>query len=319
MFVGKVKPEESTGTIYNSSITAEVTKCIGDIEEQSPFIRTDPENNVRNNPSLPDNASESTKKSYANCKCFGIILAVIVVATMIAAITAAIMHHLQTPKTLQHEVSEAVPQQCSLPCTQLLSNITTDNGHLSCSSEVVRLQCDTGSLPATVGRINCSSGPTAMASLKCLQQICPAPSQPDHGQVLCDTAHTVGSSCKVTCKHKATTGEVSRQLTCLKNLTWSPLPTCLPPSCGSPAECQRQVMMIAGGELAGQTVDLVRPYPSSFAVYTSCLPHLPHRLKWGSMGFVEGSLIVCGGENTTESQSRACWILDKRTHTWMEH
>ena len=243
-------------------------------------------------------------------------MAVISVAMVIAAIIAAVIY---LPQIFHHQVSEAVPQQCSLPCIQLLSNITTTNGHLSCSSEVVRLQCDTGFLPETVGHMNCSSGPTSLASLKCLQQICPAPSHPAHGQVFCKTAYTVGSSCKVTCTHGATTGEASQMLACRKNLTWSPLPSCLPPSCGSLAECQRQVMMLAGGELAGQAVNLVRPYPSSFAVYTSCLPHLPHRLKWGTMGFVEGSLIACGGENTTESQSRACWILDNRTHTWMDH
>ena len=81
-----------------------------------------------------------------------------------------------------------------------------------------------------------------------------------------------------------------------------------------------EVLIIAGGEKHGSLVNTVEVFPQSY--YSSCLPNLPEEVKWGSMGMLGHSLMVCGGQNMAEHPSRECWILDSQSKgilSWTHH
>ena len=72
--------------------------------------------------------------------------------------------------------------------------------------------------------------------------------------------------------------------------------------------CAADLLLLAGGELDGQLLDTLETFPMS--AYSGCLPRLPQPLKWGSLAFLENSLILCGGENSAEQPSKSCWALE---------
>ena len=72
--------------------------------------------------------------------------------------------------------------------------------------------------------------------------------------------------------------------------------------------CGADVLLLAGGELDGELLDTLETFPMS--AYSRCLPPLPHPLKWGSLAFMENSLVLCGGENSAEQPSKSCWALE---------
>ena len=73
--------------------------------------------------------------------------------------------------------------------------------------------------------------------------------------------------------------------------------------------CGADVLLLAGGEVNGKLLDTLETFPMS--AFSGCLPPLPHPLKWGSLAFMQNSLILCGGENSAEQPSKSCWILEK--------
>ena len=74
-------------------------------------------------------------------------------------------------------------------------------------------------------------------------------------------------------------------------------------------------LVLLGGEQDGQIVETVELF--SVSQVSSCkLPPLPKKLKWGNAGFVEDSILVCGGETEQEDHNRACWVLEAATGTW---
>jgi len=80
------------------------------------------------------------------------------------------------------------------------------------------------------------------------------------------------------------------------------------------------VLILAGGEEEGKLVNKVEVFPSSH--YSSCLPNLPIPLKWGSMGMLGETLLLCGGQNAAEQPTQDCWTLDNRrneTAEWRPH
>ena len=83
---------------------------------------------------------------------------------------------------------------------------------------------------------------------------------------------------------------------------------------------QENVLLMAGGEEEGKLVRKVDIFPSSN--YSSCLPNLPKPLKWGSLGLLGETLLLCGGQNGAEQPTQACWALDKEkkeSAQWKPH
>jgi len=76
-----------------------------------------------------------------------------------------------------------------------------------------------------------------------------------------------------------------------------------------------RALIFLGGERAGYMTDIVEVSP--FSSSTSCgLPPLPEKLRWGTAGFVSGSLLVCGGETELGNPSRSCWLLETKKGKW---
>ena len=74
------------------------------------------------------------------------------------------------------------------------------------------------------------------------------------------------------------------------------------------------VLIVAGGEEEDKMVNTVEVFPPS--PESSCLPNLPKALKWGAMGMLGETLLLCGGQNEAEQPSQACWTLDNKTAQW---
>ena len=74
-------------------------------------------------------------------------------------------------------------------------------------------------------------------------------------------------------------------------------------------------LLLLGGEQDGQIVETIELF--SVSQVSSCkLPPLPKKLKWGNAGFVDDSILVCGGETEQEDHNRACWVLEAATGNW---
>ena len=77
-----------------------------------------------------------------------------------------------------------------------------------------------------------------------------------------------------------------------------------------------QSLVFLGGERAGYMTDIVEVSPFDSSSLSCALPPLPEKLKWGSAGFVSGSLVVCGGENERKNPSCLCWVLEEKQDRW---
>ena len=232
-------------------------------------------------------------------------------------VTLALIYPSLTASSLNIADMMHSSNQCIMSCPDKSYNIIVHNGRVDCDTEVFRVQCDVGFDPQELREMDCSSL-TGDSSFRCSPQACSAPAHPMHGQTVCLISQfTVGSICQVECNHGTTAGGQA-SVTCQKDLSWSSLPACRPPPCSSTGRCQKTVMVLAGGERNGQVVNKVEVLDASLDAYTYCLPDLPEAVKWGSMGFVAGALLVCGGE-WHPYQSPACWVLDTTTTSWRRH
>ena len=82
------------------------------------------------------------------------------------------------------------------------------------------------------------------------------------------------------------------------------------------------VMLVAGGKnKSGNIVNDVSLYP--FTPHLSqCLPALPVALRWGALGLLGSSLLLCGGEGHNEHPTSSCWTIDNtsaETAKWRHH
>ena len=91
----------------------------------------------------------------------------------------------------------------------------------------------------------------------------------------------------------------------------------------SSGQCEGSVLVLARGEMASGLVEYVEVHAESRMYseqYSNCLPNLPKKLRWGNMGLVEDSLMVCGGQNELqETGSTDCWIINPETRKWQRH
>ena len=85
--------------------------------------------------------------------------------------------------------------------------------------------------------------------------------------------------------------------------------------CSSLGQAEDRVMVMVGGEQDGQVVNTVDIFPYSFSECSRCISPLPDRLKWGNLGFVSGTLLMCGGE-VDSKQSQKCLAVDRMTGDW---
>ena len=78
-------------------------------------------------------------------------------------------------------------------------------------------------------------------------------------------------------------------------------------------------MLFAGGENGtGLLNNVTADYDDDMyaETFSTCLPSLPKRLKWGSMGLVKNNLVVCGGQEEEELPNTNCWKLGSHSHRW---
>lgn len=85
-------------------------------------------------------------------------------------------------------------------------------------------------------------------------------------------------------------------------------------------KCEETVPLLAGGEIAGQITDSLQVLAGGIytETYSKCLPPLPEKLRWGSMGLVEDNLLVCGGQKE-DHMSRDCFQLKPASKIWTKH
>ena len=84
-------------------------------------------------------------------------------------------------------------------------------------------------------------------------------------------------------------------------------------------KCEETVPLLAGGEIAGELTSRIEVLAGHYTkTYSKCLPPLPEKLKWGSMGLVEDNLVVCGGQ-TENQMSRDCFQLQPSSKMWTKH
>ena len=70
-----------------------------------------------------------------------------------------------------------------------------------------------------------------------------------------------------------------------------------------------------GGEEAGELVASVEVVSKN--IHSTCnLPKLPAKIKFGNAGFVEDTILVCGGETEYQNHNHDCWALDTTTRVW---
>ena len=264
-----------------------------------------------------DNQSTAALSLWAQAEKYKIYIASGLAATFITALIVFIVSTGSNESVPSANVLY-MTKQCPLVCPDNSHNISVDNGLVFCGTEALTVQCVNGYEPQEPQELHCSTISTTIASLRCSLPACKVPANPKDGQTMCSSSQlTVGSSCSVQCDHGSTTGGKA-SVTCQEDLTWSSMPVCRPPLCSSTGRCKKTVMVLAGGERNGQVVDTVEVLDDSLDAYTYCLPNLPEAVKWGSLGFVAGALLVCGGE-WHPYQSPACWVLDTSTTSWMRH
>ena len=132
-------------------------------------------------------------------------------------------------------VKGAVLYECSQTCHTLLTNVSIPNGKLECRGEKLIVNCESNFKTLKDKATNCdiltTTGPVDLPV--CAPKVCPSPPHPAHGRTLCqEESPSPGSSCTIDCKH----GPANPKLTtvfCQESLSWSQLPTCLPPPCSA--------------------------------------------------------------------------------------
>ena len=85
---------------------------------------------------------------------------------------------------------------------------------------------------------------------------------------------------------------------------------------------KEHVLLLAGGkDVNGLVVNDVSQYPLSLSS-DKCIPPIPLPLRWGSLGLLGSTLLLCGGEGANEQPTSLCWSLDNRslaTARWRHH
>ena len=85
---------------------------------------------------------------------------------------------------------------------------------------------------------------------------------------------------------------------------------------------QEEVLLITGGaDFEDRLTTSISVYPPD-PTQQSCLPSLPIPLRWGALGLLGSTLLLCGGEDATEQPNSLCWSLDNRssaTAKWRVH
>ena len=74
--------------------------------------------------------------------------------------------------------------------------------------------------------------------------------------------------------------------------------------------CERTALVFAGGEDGKEPVQTVEVFGSN-----KKLAPLPKPSSWGSMGFVDGELVFCGGQDKLRFHKK-CWYFDKQANVW---
>ena len=102
-------------------------------------------------------------------------------------------------------------------------------------------------------------------------------------------------------------------------LSGSSILTCNNHGKWSSGKCEETVPILAGGDIAGEMTNSIEVLAGHYTkTYSKCLPPLPEKLKWGSMGLIQDSLVVCGGQNE-EHMSQDCFQLQPASKIWTRH
>ena len=348
--------------------------------------------------------------------------AVLLVLILAASITLLALLTLE-PSEQQHNVA-AMPRNC---CNGAhLQNLSLAHGSIECKDNQLKLSCHLNYTSVKEGVwqdcMVLETSNVAWQHHQCEPLMCSTPPKsPSYGRMACDDENlTVGTSCKIDCSFGLARPKDSL-ITCQRNRSWSPLPSCLPPPCSKPdqirgnvtcteggqycilrcpdgglsqisecgidgrwdqnfeesrcskgcgfesfqhgflscgsqemnklyqasgvpqsticskvchtgfhifhgsqtvecnssglwslsfGECERSALVLAGGEENKNAVQTVEVFDSK-----KRLPSLPSPSSWGSMGFVGGELLFCGGQIHLIFH-KECWYLDRQANTW---
>ena len=350
---------------------------------------------------------------------FCVVLGICLVPLVLGLVLWGTMNESPVPDQMMTMTIFTDPEEECFPnCLGL--NVSLHNAKFECRKDKFRLRCQPKFIPVDDhfdSWMSCDTLLTSNPSLTCTAKGCAPPASPAHGRTVCSGGTTIGSFCKVECEHGTPDGQ-ERGVSCEESLTWSALPSCLPPPCsplnnstgsvactqtgqhcmttcqggrltqlsschhegrwdtrpcsqacrippithghlycsgpdlsvlfsshGAPVgtschlvcnsgfqatgqraltcggegewsrelgSCKETMLVLLGGRQAGEVVSLVETFPPG--VYS--LPPLPKAVKMGSAGFVNNSLLVCGGETALQNHNRACWKLHKTSGEW---
>ncbi|XP_067650023.1 sushi, von Willebrand factor type A, EGF and pentraxin domain-containing protein 1-like [Haliotis asinina] len=102
-------------------------------------------------------------------------------------------------------------------------------------NDVCNLHCNPGYRPSTTSSdIHCLTTDAWSTAATCVEIRCPTPATPQHGTFHCSpaTAHTVGSTCGLTCSPGYLPSV--HTISCLSDSTWSASPVCTATRCPTP-------------------------------------------------------------------------------------
>ena len=135
--------------------------------------------------------------------------------------------------------------ECSSMCSDILKTASVSNGKLECSDDKLYVSCETHF--ELIGKDSVGCNTTNVDLFGCTPKRCHPPPQPLDGTVVCKKSLNIGDSCAVTCRHGLAEGEQD-QVTCQEDLTWSRLPSCLPPPCTSWNNSQDKILCSDSGQ-----------------------------------------------------------------------
>ena len=79
-------------------------------------------------------------------------------------------------------------------------------------------------------------------------------------------------------------------------------------------EVEEEILLMFGGDDEKGILSKAATIFPHDDILAECLPSLPVALKWGAIGLIGSSLLICGGEDMVEQPQSMCWILDNRSH-----
>ena len=201
----------------------------------TPLISNDPEHDI-------SRCSKSTTKMRICAAASFLFALILAVALCIVSFGPA-----TNDGITMIERESSIPVKCSPKCSDILQSTSVSNGRLECFGEMLYVSCKTHFDLIGKDSFGCNTTNVTTDSFVCSPKQCPLPPQLLDGDIACNTSLTIGHSCRVRCLHGLVEGEED-QVTCQEDLSWSRLPSCLPPPCTSWNSSQDKILCSDSGQ-----------------------------------------------------------------------